>query len=107
MRVDELAAALEEGRVNVLDVRGATEWESGHIPGAPNIPVGYLEERVAELPTGRPLVVHCQGGGRSAIAASVLQARGTGEVINLVGGFDAWSRSGRPTETGAPIGAGS
>jgi len=107
MRADELAEALAEGRVNVLDVRGATEWESGHIPGAPNIPVGYLEERVAELPTGRPLVVHCQGGGRSAIAASVLQARGTGEVINLVGGFDAWSRSGRPTEIGAPIGAGS
>ena len=104
MKVDELATALEERKVNVLDVRGASEWEGNHMPGVPNIPVGYLQDRLGEIPTGRPLVVHCQGGGRSAIAASVLQAHGV-DVINLVGGLDAWSRSGRPTEAGAPTGA--
>jgi hydroxyacylglutathione hydrolase len=101
MSVGELAEAVAAGRVNVLDVRGASEWESGHIPGVPNIPLGYLEERLAELPTDRPLVVHCQGGGRSAIAAGVLQAHGVENVVNLVGGFGAWVRAGQPAEGGA------
>jgi hydroxyacylglutathione hydrolase len=106
MTVDELAAARETGRVAVLDVRGASEWERSHLPGVPNIPLGYLRERLAELPTGRPLVVHCQGGGRSAIATSVLQSQGIGDVINLVGGFSAWVRAGQPTERAAPAGVG-
>jgi hydroxyacylglutathione hydrolase len=100
--VDEAAAAIEAGRVRVLDVRSASEWESGHLRGALNVPLGHLEERLAELPTGRPLVVHCQSGGRSAIATSLLQAHGVSEVMNLAGGFDAWSRAGKPTESGAP-----
>ncbi|HEU4697867.1 MAG TPA: MBL fold metallo-hydrolase [Gemmatimonadales bacterium] len=104
--VEELAPRLATGGVDVRDVRGASEWESGHLPGVPNIPLGYLEERLAELPTGRPLVVHCQSGARSAIAASVLQARGVREVVNLVGGFAAWARAGEPVERGAPAGVG-
>lgn len=104
MTVDELASAMESDRVHVLDVRGASEWESGHVPGAVHVPLGHLEERLGELPTGRPLVVHCQGGGRSAIAASVLQTHGVG-AVNLAGGFKAWSNAGKPTETGAPTGA--
>jgi hydroxyacylglutathione hydrolase len=106
MSVAELAAALESERLTVLDVRGSSEWESGHVPGAPNIPLGYLEERIAELPTGRPLVVYCQAGGRSAIATSVLQAHGIGEVINLVGGFRAWALAGNRVELGALAGVG-
>jgi hydroxyacylglutathione hydrolase len=105
MTVEELAPAMQSGRVQVLDVRGVSEWETGHMPGAMNVPLGHLEERLAELPTGRPLVVHCQRGGRSAIAASVLQAHGK-EVLNLVGGFKAWSKAGKPAESGSPAGAG-
>jgi hydroxyacylglutathione hydrolase len=71
----ELAGALRDGRVAVVDVRGAAEWEAGHLPGVPNIPLGHLAERINELPTDRPVVVHCQGGGRSSIAASLLRAR--------------------------------
>jgi hydroxyacylglutathione hydrolase len=104
MTVDELASAMKAKRVNVVDVRGASEWESGHLPGVSNIPLGYLEDRLSELPTGRPLVVHCQGGGRSAIATSVLQAHGIGDVINLAGGFAAWSAADKPVETGATAG---
>ncbi|MEO6055297.1 MAG: rhodanese-like domain-containing protein [Gemmatimonadales bacterium] len=98
MTTDELAAAVNAGQVNVLDVRSRSEWEHGHMPQATNVPLGDLEERLADLPGGRPLVVHCQGGGRSAIAASVLQAHGIGDVMNLVGGLDAWTRAGQPTE---------
>jgi len=57
----------------------------------------YIAERLAELSTDLPLIVHCQGGARSAIAARVLQARGIRNVVNLVGGYAAWERAGLPT----------
>ena len=102
--VDQLAGALGSGAVNVLDVRGTSEWESGHLPGVPNIPLGSLQERLAEVPTSLPLVVHCQSGARSAIASSVLQAHGFGDVLNLAGGYEAWLRAGQRTESGSPMG---
>ena len=101
----ELAEALPAGSVAVLDVRGAAEWEAGHLPGVPNIPLGYLEERLDEIPRDLPVVVHCQGGARSAIAAGLLQARGFPHVINLTGGFAEWAAAGNPVERGAPAAA--
>jgi hydroxyacylglutathione hydrolase len=92
--VEELLAA---GTATAIDVRGRAEWEAGHLPGVPNIPLGYLGERLRELPTDRAVIVHCQGGARSAIAASVLQARGLTNVVNLVGGYAAWKQAGLPT----------
>ena len=92
----EFAERLDTENLAVLDVRGAAEWEVGHLPGVENIPVGYLAERLDEIPRDRPLVVHCLGGGRSAIAASVLQREGFREVSNLVGGYQAWVAAGLP-----------
>ena len=63
-----------------------------------NIPLGYLLDRMAEVPAGRPLVLHCQGGTRSLIAASLLEARGITDVINLTGVFVAWETAGLPVE---------
>jgi hydroxyacylglutathione hydrolase len=92
----EVAAMVARGEATVIDVRGRAEWEAGHLPDVPNIPVGYLGEHLDELPTDRPLVLHCQGGGRSSIAASVLQARGLTNVVNMSGGFGAWQQAGLP-----------
>ena len=103
--VDQLANDLSSGGVNVVDVRGASEWDTGHLPGVPNIPLGSLQERLAEVPAGLPLVVHCQSGGRSAIASSVLRAHGFRDVVNLTGGYEAWVRAGRPTESGTLMGS--
>jgi hydroxyacylglutathione hydrolase len=97
----ELASKLREQDVSIVDVRGATEWEAGHLPGAANIPLGYLSERIDELPAGRPLVIHCQGGGRSAIATSLLRSHGIDDVVNLSGGFADWQASGGAVEIGA------
>lgn len=94
----ELAGRLTRGEVAVIDVRGQTEWVAGHLPGVPNIPLGYLVDRFDDLPRDRPLVLLCQGGGRSAIAASLLQARGMSRVLNLVGGFAEWQRTGHEVE---------
>ncbi len=105
MAVDDLALRLERDEVTVVDVRGHSEWVAGHIPGVRNIPLGLLAERSGELPRDRPLVIHCQGGGRSAIGASLLQGQGFENVANLTGGFSAWERGGRDVarETGDQV----
>jgi hydroxyacylglutathione hydrolase len=92
--------------VAVVDVRGAAEWEAGHLLGVQNIPLGYLADRIGELPTDKPLVVQCEAGARSAIAASVLRAKGMENVVNLIGGFSDWEAVGNPVERGAAVAAG-
>ena len=96
----QLAERLPTGDVAVLDVRGRSEWEAGHLPNVENIPVGYLTERLAEVPRDRPVVVHCQSGARSSIAASVLWANGLTNVVNLTGGFAEWQAAHNPVERG-------
>lgn len=91
----ELAARRD---VVVIDVRGEAEWKAGHLAGAMHIPLGYLVDRLDEVPADRPVVLYCQGGGRSLIATSILASRGVTETINLTGGFDAWRRDGLPVE---------
>jgi hydroxyacylglutathione hydrolase len=96
----ELAVMISNGDVQVIDVRGASEWDTGHLPGAPNMPLASLAARVAEVARDRPVVVQCQAGGRSAIAASLLRAKGVEQVANLQGGFTAWRDAGLPVEPG-------
>jgi rhodanese-related sulfurtransferase len=82
----------------VIDIRSEAEHAGGHIAGSLNIPLPQLEKRLSELPDG-PVVVHCAGGYRSAIAASVLSRAGRESVMDLVGGFQAWSSSKLPVES--------
>ena len=96
----ELSERLKD--VTVVDVRSENERMAGHIGGARHIPLGYLAERVAELPRDRPIVVQCQSGARSSIAASVLERLGVTNVMNLSGGMSAWVTAGLPVaEEGA------
>jgi len=96
-RVDQMPvsdlAAKRKGLV-VIDVRGRTEWDEGHVPGATLIPLAELPDRIGEVPADQPIAVHCQGGGRSAIAVSLLRARGRQAVSNVQGGFGAWVEAG-------------
>jgi hydroxyacylglutathione hydrolase len=78
----------------IVDVRNLDEWQAGHLPGARHIPLPQLADRLSELRGAGPLIVHCQGGSRSAVAASVLQAAGFEDVSNLTGGFGAWEKAG-------------
>ena len=101
MRVERLApravaGRLERGEVQIVDVRAPHEWAAGHLPSAPNIPLGSLPERLGELSRDRAVVLHCQGGTRSMIAASILQAAGFREVADLEGGYEAWTAAGEP-----------
>lgn len=80
----------------VLDIRSEAEHAGGHIEGSLNIPLPRLEERIGELPADRPVVVHCEGGYRSAIGASLLQKLGRQHVYDLVGGYKAWAATRLP-----------
>ena len=74
----------------VIDVRSDAEHAGGHIEGSLNIPLTHLDERSGEIPADRPVAVHCEGGYRSAIAASLLQKLGRRDVHDMVGGYKAW-----------------
>jgi hydroxyacylglutathione hydrolase len=95
---DELARRLGERTASIVDVRSRGEWASGHIPGAESFPLGELPDHLGELPPKGTVVVQCQGGGRSAIAASLLRRHGRDDVLNLAGGISEWSRAGLPVE---------
>lgn len=88
----EAAAMLDSGKAHVLDVRRATEFAGGHLPGATNIAHTRLASRLHEVPGDKPLIVNCQGGTRSAKAASLLQRAGF-TAINLAGGYQAWAKT--------------
>lgn len=86
----QVAEDVEMGAVTVVDIRSRAEWEEGHIPGAIHIMLGYLVERISEIPTDKPVIVQCRIGRRSAIGASLLQANGFDAVTNLMGGIRDW-----------------
>jgi hydroxyacylglutathione hydrolase len=102
-QIEAAALASRGGNTTVVDVRGQSEWESGHLPGAVHIPLGELPARMDELPKDGPLVMQCQTGSRSSIASSLLQAHGFRNVTNLHGGITAWRRAGLPVDQGEVV----
>lgn len=85
----QLRARVASGEVRLLDVRAETEFRDGHIPGAEHRFVGKLLREIPAIDRSRPVVVQCLGGGRSAIASSILQRAGF-DVTNMSGGYKAW-----------------
>jgi len=79
----------------VLDGRGPGERADGYIPGSLSIPLPELVGRVQDVPSGE-VVVHCAGGWRSSVAASYLRREGRRDVVDMLGGYDAW-KSQQPT----------
>lgn len=74
----------------LLDVRNVREWETRHIDGSVNVPLNQLQERIAEIPRDRRIAVHCAGGYRSSIAASILHQYGITHLVEMAGGLAAW-----------------
>jgi hydroxyacylglutathione hydrolase len=100
VRTERLSPALAVERLQsnepplVVDVRQPREYEAKHIEGSLSIPLNHLAEGANHLPTNRPLLVHCAGGYRSSIAASLLQQMGFNRVSELAGGIAAWEAAG-------------
>lgn len=80
----------------MLDVRNPSEWATKHIAGSMNIPLNHLQERIVEVPRDRRIVVHCEGGYRSSIAASILHHYGITNLIEIAGGLTAWEAAKLP-----------
>jgi hydroxyacylglutathione hydrolase len=95
----ELEQRLAAGKVQVLDVRREPEWDAGHVEGATWWPLDNFRVSPPEIDHEVPLAVHCKGGYRSMIAASLLQRAGFRNVMNLIGGFDAWQEAKLPVVT--------
>ncbi|MBZ5701985.1 MAG: MBL fold metallo-hydrolase [Acidobacteriia bacterium] len=105
--VEELHQKMRGGEdLQVLDVRRQGEWDSGHIAGAVLQPLNNLEKNLGGLDRARPLAVQCQGGYRSAIAASLLRRAGFRNIVNIAGGFSAWSACKLPVATASNAPAG-
>jgi glyoxylase-like metal-dependent hydrolase (beta-lactamase superfamily II)/rhodanese-related sulfurtransferase len=85
---------LSKGKIRVVDVRKPSEHISEHIPGSINLPLDYINEHMASFSHTETQYLHCAGGYRSMIAASILKARGYEHVVNVKGGFKAIKEAG-------------
>lgn len=100
--VTEALALIADGAL-LLDVREQDEWDAGHAPGATLLPMSELNARAGELPQDRQIVCVCHLGGRSAMVTQALNRAGW-QVVNLLGGMQAWQQAGHPVvdAAGAP-----
>jgi glyoxylase-like metal-dependent hydrolase (beta-lactamase superfamily II)/rhodanese-related sulfurtransferase len=85
----------EEIRKNtqVIDVRKPGEFQAEHVENVPNIPLDYLNEHMQEFPKNETFILHCAGGYRSVIAASILKSRGYNHVKDVIGGYAAIAKT--------------
>ena len=105
--VDAVEAELKSGNTVVIDLRESEELAAtGRIPGSVHVPRGMLEFRadptspyhLDPIDPSKRIILHCASGGRSALAATTLQAMGYNNVAHLDGGFTAWKAAGKPVE---------
>lgn len=95
--LDTFKTYLGKADVQIVDVRGKTEYEAGHIEGAEHIFVGTLQDHLDKISKNKHVVIHCQSGDRAAIAYSILRRNGFGDVKNYSGGMKEWLANGDKT----------
>jgi len=85
----DLEKLAKEEKVLVFDVRKENEFISEHIASAQNTPLDLLNDYLDRFPENKPFYIHCAGGYRSVVAASILKKRGIHNLIDVQGGFKA------------------
>ncbi len=97
---NELLARARQGLVTVLDVRPPEEYAAGHLPGAINIPLTELEDRLQDLPAGQEVIAYCRGPHCVLAYDAVVSLRMEGVAARrLQGGYPEWRRAGLPVES--------
>jgi len=81
----------KDSNIHLLDARRVSEYESQHLIGASNFPLDGINQNMGMLQKDKQYYIHCAGGYRSLIAASILQSRGFNDIVNIKGGFNALS----------------
>ncbi len=97
--LDEFNNILKTNHTQIVDLRGATEFRSGHVQGAENVFIGTLEKNLNKIKKDQQVVIHCQGGDRSAIGYSLLVKHGFKNIKNYSAGMNEWINAGKPVVT--------
>jgi rhodanese-related sulfurtransferase len=96
--VETAARLLESGGAGLIDVREEWEYRRRRVPGAVLVPLGRLVQETANLPLDKPILVICEHGNRSLVAAQYLRSRGFQGAASVRGGTEAWARSNLPLD---------
>lgn len=96
---EDFAAQYGKGDLNILDVRRPGEYDGGHLEKAQNLPLDYLNEQMAEIKPENTYYLHCAGGYRSVITASILKSRNFDHLINVEGGYGKIAQTSLPKES--------
>jgi len=94
--IEEFKYYIDKEDVQIIDVRGESEYKAGHVKGADNVFVGTLEKNLNKIDTNKQVIIHCQSGDRSAIAQSLLAKNGI-RVRNYSGGMKEWNEKRNET----------
>jgi hydroxyacylglutathione hydrolase len=94
--VQELRENQGDESIFLLDVRKITDWEAGYIKDAHHIYLGYLKDRLDQVPRNKKIVIYCDAGNKSTIAGSILLRNGYTDVVTVLGSMDAWRKAGYP-----------
>lgn len=89
---------LQRGEIRLVDVREVNEWTQAHVSGAMHVPLSALGERLARLPTDKPIVFYCLSGARSANAVAMSRKQGLPHDTHMTGGIKEWIANGLPVE---------
>lgn len=92
---EELAVLADKEKINIIDVRKENEFEEGHIKGAINVPLDYINDNMQNLDKQKTYYLHCAGGYRSMIFNSILRARGFEDLVDVKGGYKALAATGK------------
>lgn len=94
--LDEFKSLYQNNGIQVVDLRGATEYQTGHIKGADHVFIGTLLSNLDKISKDKRVVIHCQGGDRATIGYSLLAQRGFKNILNFSGGMNQWLQDGNP-----------
>jgi rhodanese-related sulfurtransferase len=97
MAAAQVAALLDAGQAQVIDVREDYEHEAGHVPGSRHIDLTQLTDAAETLDQARAVVFYCRSGDRSSMPAEAFRASGW-DAHNMAGGLTAWAEAGLPLE---------
>ena len=94
---EEFASRVKTSDINILDVRKDGEYKSMHLEQAQHLPLDYINDNMNDIRKDKTYHIHCAGGYRSVIAASILKARGFNKLVDIAGGFGAIKKTDLPT----------
>ena len=99
INIEEFKTLKEDKNVQIVDLRGAAEYNSGHIEGAENIFVGTITNNLDKINKDKKVVIHCQGGDRASIGYSLLVRNGYKNIFNYSAGMNEWVSQNNPIES--------